>query len=335
MPDPLLGRLAGLECEQALRVGVGLLLPGLCLVGIGRPELIIYAVFGSFAGMYARSASRSVRLVQQSQGALLLLAGTAVGILLSQAGARPAVVVASATVFAVAGSMLADFFALRPEGPFYGVFALGAVAGVPASLVAPLEAWGIAAGSAAFALLIGLTGPDVMPTSARAIAAAVRRERARARPAAMLHAVRYAVAISFAGTIAILLGLGHANWAIAGAAVTLAAADPRGRLWRGVHRLLGTVAGLALTAVILAPELSARTSAFLVILLLFPTEMFMAVNYAVALSFFTPMIMLMTELAAPIGVSELLSTRAAGTLVGVLTGFAVTYLIRDRAAVEV
>jgi uncharacterized membrane protein YccC len=146
----------------------------------------------------------------------------------------------------------------------------------------------------------------------------------------VLHAARYAVAVGVAGGVALLLGLGHANWAIAGAAVTLAAADPRGRLWRGIHRLLGTLAGLVLTALVLAPDLGPRTLALLVILLLVPTEMFMTVSYAVALSFFTPMIMLMTELAAPIGVGELLSTRAAGTLVGVLTGFAVTYLVRDR-----
>ena len=128
--------------------------------------------------------------------------------------------------------------------------------------------------------------------------------------------MRYVLAISIAGSAAYVLDLGHVNWAIAGAAVTLAAADPRGRLRRGVHRLIGTVAGLAFTALILALDPHPTALAVIVILLIFPTELFMSVNYAVALSFFTPMIMLMTELAQPISVGELISSRALGTIVG-------------------
>ena len=320
------------EKAHAVRVSVGLMVPGLLLVAVGRPDLIIYAVFGSFTGMYGRADSRALRLLHQSQGAVLLLAGTATGIALARwhAGTVPVVVVA--TLFAIGGSMVADFFALRPEGPFYGVFALGALAGVPSTLTTPAVGWLIAAGAAALAILIGLGSAAASTDPGRRIHHAVRRQRVRQRSAAFVHAGRYAIAVALAGSLAHAVALGHVNWAIAGAVVTLASADPRERLRRGLHRMAGTLAGLAVTALLLLPGLSPRPLALLVILLLFPTELFMAVNYALALSFFTPMIMVMTELADPIGIKELLTTRALGTVLGVLCGLAVNYCVRDRSA---
>ncbi|WP_190812761.1 hypothetical protein [Saccharopolyspora pogona] len=42
---------------HACRVAVGLFFPVLVLLMSGRPDLIIYAVFGSFTGMYGRAES--------------------------------------------------------------------------------------------------------------------------------------------------------------------------------------------------------------------------------------------------------------------------------------
>lgn len=319
------------DWAHAARVSLGLLLPGIALLVADRPELIIYAVFGSFAGMYGRAESRTLRLLHQSQGAVLLLAGTAVGIGLARMAADALTVTVAAVLFAVVGSLLADFFSLRPDGPFYGIFALGALAGMPAGLGDPLVLFAIPAGSALLAVVIGLVSGRTAQ-SAQSLAATVREQRLRSRPDAMTHAVRYAVAVAAAGAAAMACGLHHVNWAIAGAAVTLAAADSRGRLLRGIHRVVGTVTGLAVTAVVLAPAFSPRTLAIVVICLLFPTELFMAVNYALALSFFTPMIMLMTELAEPIGLGELLRDRALGTMLGVVVALLVSALVRDTAS---
>ncbi len=319
------------DWTHAARVSLGLLLPGIVLLVAGRPELIIYAVFGSFAGMYGRAESRSLRLLHQSQGALLLLAGTAAGIALARVDADALTVTVVAALFAVVGSLLADFFSLRPEGPFYGIFALGALAGIPSDLGEPLLLFAIAAGSALLAVVIGIATGGA-PASMQSLLARVREQRIRSRADAVTHAVRYAVAVATAGAAAMSCGLSHVNWAIAGAAVTLAAADPRGRLRRGVHRVVGTVTGLAVTAAVLAPGFSPQTTAVIVICLLFPTELFMAVSYALALSFFTPMIMLMTELAEPIGLGELLRDRGLGTMLGVVVGLMVSAVVRDVGA---
>ena len=322
------GQRAAADWGHAARVSLGLVLPGAALVLADRPELIIYAVFGSFAGMYGRADSRTLRLLHQSQGALLLLTGTVVGITLAQLDADSTTIMVAAVVFAVLGSLLADFFSLRPEGPFYGIFALGALAGMPADLGSPVRLALIALGSAVLAVVIGLvSGGRGDPV--RALVDTLRAQRMRSRRGAVVHALRYAVAVALAGSAALACGLNHVNWAIAGAAVTLAAADSRGRVRRGVHRVVGTVAGLGVTALVLAPGFSPRTLAIVVICLLFPTELFMAVNYAVALSFFTPMIMLMTELAEPIGTGELLKDRALGTMIGVLIALVVSWAVRD------
>ncbi|MDO7867232.1 FUSC family protein [Nocardioides jiangxiensis] len=323
-------RRAMADWAHAARVSLGLVLPGAALVLADRPELIIYAVFGSFAGMYGRAESRTLRLLHQSQGALLLLTGTVIGVALAHADAdRPTIIVAAAC-FAVVGSLVADFFSLRPEGPFYGIFALGALAGMP-ELASPLALTTIAVASAVLAVLIGLASGR-SGDAVRALVETVRAQRLRSRPGAVVHAFRYAVAVAAAGSAALACGLTHVNWAIAGAAVTLAAADSRGRLLRGIHRVVGTIAGLAVTALALAPGFSPRTLAIVVICLLFPTELFMAVNYALALSFFTPMIMLMTELAQPIGMRELLEDRALGTMLGVVVALVVSWVLRDATS---
>jgi uncharacterized membrane protein YccC len=61
--------------------------------------------------------------------------------------------------------------------------------------------------------------------------------------------------------------------------------------------------------------------------LLFPTELFMTHHHAVALGFFTPLIMLMTDLAAPTEPLVLLTARGIDTIIGVAAAIAVSMLL--------
>ena len=47
--------------RPALRVALGLAIPGIALLAAGRPDLIIYAVFGAITGMYGRTETRGRR----------------------------------------------------------------------------------------------------------------------------------------------------------------------------------------------------------------------------------------------------------------------------------
>ncbi|WP_233611889.1 FUSC family protein [Amycolatopsis sp. WAC 01376] len=322
---------------HACRVAVGLLVPGLALLFAGRPELIIFAAFGSFAGMYGRAESRGLRLRHQAQGGAILLTGVAVGTLLSACHARPWVLVVTEAGFAFAGALVTNRLDLVPRGPFFGIFALGAIALVPAD-GAGLS---ICAGTVLFCVLIGLTGPKrVLGRSAISPPGVTCGqedcERGRRRSCAVVHAARYVAAISAAGFCGLLLGVEHANWAMASAAVPLAAVDARNRLHPGVrsvlhrsaHRVLGTFAGLGVTALLLLPDFSETLLALSVIALLFPTELFMSRHYGLALGFFTPLIMVMTELATPAEPVPLLTDRVLDTLIGLVAGIAAAVLVR-------
>ncbi|WP_270951308.1 hypothetical protein [Saccharopolyspora oryzae] len=232
--------------RHACRVAVGLFGPGLVLLAAGRPDLIIYAAFGSFTGMYGRAEPHRLRLVHQAQAGGVLLSGVGTGVLLSHSHAPPWVLVVTQIGCASVWSLVSDRLGLRPAGPFFGIFALGATASVPADRVAPWAAISICAATVLFCLLVSSAG-------------AIRsRERFTGRqvergPGSLVHAGRYAVAVSAAGAGGLVLGVDHANWATASAAVPLAVIGVRDRLapgirdvtHRGIHRVLGTLAGLS------------------------------------------------------------------------------------------
>lgn len=305
--------------RPALRVALGLAVPGAALLFAGRPDLMIYAVFGAVTGMYGRAEPRRRRVVHQAQAAGILLGGVAIGVALANAHAHPWALVVTAVVFVAVGSVVTDRLGLKPEGPFYGVFALGAVATVHPGQVSPVAAVFICAATALLCVLLGAL--DMRRGQAAACAPAAPAQ------GVMVHAIRYATAVAAAGTAGVLLGVEHANWAIAAAAGPLAAADTGGRVRRGVHRLLGTLVGLVVAALLLVPHPNEYVLAICLMVLLFPTELFMAHHHAVALGFFTPLIMLMTDLAEPAEPLALLADRGIDTVIGVAAAISVAVLL--------
>jgi hypothetical protein len=326
----------------AFRVAISVAVPSLTLLLLGRADLIMYAVFGALTGMYGRSEPHQLRLKHQAQAALVLLTGVAVGVLLSVNQLHSWWLVGIEAVLAGAGSVFADKVRLKPNGPFFGILALGACASVP--LAVPwYAALLIAAASAVFSLAVGFGGwvrsRAWQPGAARSI---VSLRAVGARPV-VVHAARYVLAVGAAGTLGVLSGSGHPHWAMAAAAVPLAGADLPSSVRRGIHRIVGTFFGLAVTAVVLLPgpwptvEILAvhhvAVLAVLVIVFQFTTELFMARHYGLAMVSFTPVILLMTQLAAPIDPAVLILERGVETLVGALVGILVVLLVR-RARVQ-
>ncbi|MGW5309247.1 FUSC family protein [Nocardia thailandica] len=334
MPIPLpwpgapIRRLAtDIDHLPAVRVFTGLAVPGLILVALGRTDLLIFAVFGSFTGMYGYAESSRLRLKHQGEAAVLLVGGVGAGLLVGGAHASPAVLVAAVAVFAAVTSPLTDRLGLRPEGPFFGIFAFGAVAMVAGHQHDRLLALAVSAATALLCVGAGYLESRRHPARDELHP----RVRPRSGAVSVVHAGRYALAIAIAGGIGMLLGVGHANWGMAGAAVPLAAADSRGRIRRGIHRVVGTFVGLAVTAPLLLPGPGPTVLALAIIALLYPTELFMVRHYGIALGFFTPLIMAMTELAAPGDPVVLLGDRAVDTVLGAVVGVAVALLIREPA----
>lgn len=63
----------------AVRMALSVAAPVLGLLLAGRPELIVYAVFGSFTAMYGKVETHQLRLTHQTQAAFLLVAGATIG----------------------------------------------------------------------------------------------------------------------------------------------------------------------------------------------------------------------------------------------------------------
>ncbi|NKX87115.1 FUSC family protein [Nocardia coubleae] len=315
----------------AARVFVGLAIPGLMLVAAGRTDLLIYAVFGSFTGMYGFAEAPRQRLAHQCEAAVMLVGAVGAGILLGRLHAPPAVLVAAVAVFAAVASPVTDRLGLRPEGPFFGIFAFGAIAMVADTQRHPVTALLVCAGTAILCVAVGYLESTRRVRRGTATDVPSRCPPHRHGIDSTTQAGRYALAISLSGGIGLLLGVGHANWAMAGAAVPLAAATSRDRLTRGMHRVIGTFLGLLVATPLLIPGPSPAVLGLAIIALLYPTELFMARHYALALGFFTPLIMAMTELADPTDPLTMLTERGLDTVIGVAVGLAVALLIRDPA----
>lgn len=317
-------------------MALGLLFPGMLLLLAGRPELILYAFFGSVTGMYGRLESPLERFRHQFHGAGMLLTGTLAGVLLAEHEAPAWFLVCCVTAFATAGSLLTDRLHLRPGGPFFGIFALGATATVGPGLVSPWVAFAICALTAGFSLLLGLVTP--LAAGIGGPHEPVAHSPRGLPPGAGTHATRYALATGAAGVAGLGLGIDHANWAMAAAAVPLAVVnageplDLRAVAERGLQRVTGTAAGLGVTALVLLPQPSATVLGVAVILLLFPTELFMSRHYGLALGFFTPLIMIMTELVDPADPVTMLVSRGLDTVIGVAAGVAAAALISGSVA---
>jgi uncharacterized membrane protein YccC len=314
----------------ALRVGVGVAVPSLLLIAIGRPDLLIYAVFGAFTGMYGRNETHRLRLQHQGQAALMLVAAVGIGVVLSASHGPEWVLVIVECAFAGLASLYSDRVGLRPSGPFFGLFALGACASVPTSIPVAVAIL-IAATSAGVALVVGVAGWARI----RQWDPSVRRQIPQTHP--RLNAVSYVIGIGIAGALSAGLHIGHPNWAMAAAAVPLSGAGLSHRLTRGLHRILGTLVGLVVAAAILLPAGMPRSPiilALIIVVLQFPTELFMTRNYGLALVFFTPLILLMTQLANPVDPATMLTDRAVETIGGAIVGMAVAVTIRPRRARE-
>ncbi|MET3719606.1 MULTISPECIES: FUSC family protein [unclassified Arthrobacter] len=324
----------------ALRVAASVAVPSLILLLLGRADLIIYAVFGALTGMYGRSEPHQLRLRHQSQAALVLVGGVAVGVFLSVNHLQSWWLVAVEAVLAGAGSVYSDRVMLKPNGPFFGILALGACASVPTT-IPWYVALMIAGGSAAFSVAVGFGGWVRGRSWQRGASRDAVTLSGAAGRAAAVHAARYTLAVGLAGTLGVLSGSGHPHWAMAAAAVPLAGADLPSRVRRGIHRIVGTFLGLAVTAVVLvpapwslAPLFAAHqvvVLALLVIIFQFTTELFMTRHYGLAMVSFTPVILLMTQLAGPTDPLVLILERGVETCVGAVVGILVVVAVRQRA----
>lgn len=316
----------------AVRAGGTLLVALLVLHATDSLELGAAATFGAFAAIYGGAVPYRRRWRQQVALAGLLTGAVACGSLVATSAHRAWWAVLVAAVWAAIGAAGSDRWRWRPPGPVFLVFAAATCASVPISLDRVPLAVGTCLATAAFAIALAVVETAVE----------VRRGEVPADPPPLpplpplppgrrrLQAVRCAVAVLVAGTLMTSTGLAHPYWAMVAAVVPLAATTLRQQVARGVHRVLGTLAGLVLAGLLLVLPLSAVGVIVVVALLQAGTELVVTRNYGVALVLITPLALLVTDLAHPEPLGELLGSRFVETAAGALVGLATAVLTRRR-----
>ncbi|BBE21585.1 FUSC family protein [Arthrobacter sp. MN05-02] len=306
--------------HPALRCAASVGIPLFLVVVLGRLDLAIFATFGAFAGIYGRNEPHRQRLATQLRGGGLMLAVILAAALTARADVGPWVLVLLTSAVAGLGTFAAGLFRLRPGGSLFHIFAFAAIASVPGQ--PPLwQGLATAVATVGLAVLLGQSG------------ALWPRHRTgwtrggTGRPTAHLAALGresalYVVAALLSGSAATALGIGHSYWAMVAATVPLVGQSARARVTRGLQRILGTFAGLVLTALILLPGPSAWQLVVVIAVAQFAAEMFVLRQYALAQAFVTPLALVSTELAHPSDPAVLLADRAIETVLGAAVGIA-------------
>lgn len=321
--------------QAAIRVAAGLFIPLITLLLLGRLDLAIFASFAAFTGIYGRNEPHRTRLVAQIRAGLLMLAvilAATVAARLSPDGRMdPWGIVIGTTLVAWACSVIVGYWRLRPAGSLFHIFAFAAVASVPHQ--PPLgEAALTAVATAVLSLLIGVASrvspARRTPLTWAGIGSAWRVSRgAQERRAIWLESLGYLVAAALAGTVATIvgqaLGFGHNYWAMVAAVVPLVGHTTRHRVARGLQRILGTVVGLLVLALIVAARPQAWAVVVLIALCQFGAEMLIARQYFLAQVFVTPLALMSTLLVVRVDPLGLLHDRFIDTAIGAVIGVAV------------
>lgn len=159
-----------------------------------------------------------------------------------------------------------------------------------------------------------------------------QRLRSAAHPSshAAVTALRTTIAALLAGGISVVAGLGRPDWAVIGAVLVLQMGPDRVRVGiRGMHRVLGTAAGLAIFAALHLLDL--HTGVLIVVLAVLNVliELTVTTNYALAVTFITPLALLMGAADLPLG--QQMGSRIVETVLGVALAVAMTWLLFPRA----
>lgn len=150
------------------------------------------------------------------------------------------------------------------------------------------------------------------------------------RSSALGRAAMFAVGTLVAGAIPLLIGIGHPYWAMVSAIAGLSAATGFHRVLRATHRLVGTVLGLGIAALLLAFEPSGLVVVLLVIALQGGVELFIVRNYTIGLLFLTPLVLVMGRLAGDVSAAQLLLERGVETAIGVAVAIGIAVVLEWR-----
>ena len=315
------------DIEAAIRVAVAVGLPLLALDAIGRLDLAVYAAFGGLAMLYGHGEPAKRRVESQIVAGVGLAVTIAVAMAYSAAQAPvwllgvllAATVIAAATVGA----------AMRwvPRGEMFFVLVLLIIADIPTSWDRLPLGIAVGAGGAAFSVLLALLNrigapegepqPDGWRRRMTAGYAALDRGQH------LVLVVAATLGVLTAWLLALALGVGNPFWAavtVAALMPALAAAD----VWhRTLHLMLGTLGGVGVATFLFSFNPGHLALIAIIIVCQATAEIAVSRNYGVALLFFSPLAIAMSNLSRGAPWQPLLIDRLAEAAIGTAVAFVV------------
>lgn len=311
----------GPRWQLGLQAAIGLTAPIVVMTMLGMPTLGFVAASGAFTVLFAGAAPVVERArVLPLVGIGLTLSATAGAF----SAAEPWLVTIGIVAVALVGSGLAFGFRLGPPGPLFFVLMFGLSAQVVAhAQITPLEYTAAVAGGCLFAYLVAVS-PLFIPR----IRARRPRPLSELLPGPALDAdakillLRVAIVSALGVLIGSFVDPARSYW-IVGAAIAVigSAAARKAAFQRGLHRMLGTVLGVGVYALLTLLHPSGLWIALLLGIMQFSVELVIVRHYALALMIITPLVLLLTGAATgQIGSMDVALERIIDTVVGATLG---------------
>jgi uncharacterized membrane protein YccC len=295
----------------------------------GHQSLGLVASLGAFTALYGSTLRLGDRFRALPLVAIGFVTASVLGVLCS---ANPWLSSACLITVAAVACTIAFGVGLGPPGPMMFVLVAG-ISGRLAARTTSLDAFLIpalvAAGAfGAYLLVIALLAPPLMRTREgeadrlRTGFLPIWRDTKTATIAA-----RVVVAVATAALLSLLLGLHRSYWvAMVAGAVLQASHLSRSSAIRAMHRVVGTVLGVAIFGLI---ELAEPRGLWLVVvlaLLQFAIEVVVARHYALALTFITPTALIISAAGCSRNLLALAAERLVDTVLGAAIAMAVLWI---------
>ena len=320
-----------LEVEVAFRAAVAAVVPLAILVLVGRTDLAPYAAFGGMAAIFGRGERYRVRARTVSVAAAGILVSVAAGTALAAASAPPWIEAIVLLVVIAAGVVVVNVAPLSPPTTLFFVFGLLVCAQVPTPSGEFVLRIGIAVVSAAFAVALTLSGWLLRRFGGEATRAVLKdlprapvsRPGAARDPRVWLNVAQNGAGALAAGALALAFGPGHPYWAVVSVIAVVPPAGAAHSLSRAAHRVLGTVGGVVLAALVLWPAPPVWVLVLVVGIAQFGAEILVGRHYGAALLCITPLALVVAWIAAPVDLGGLVADRVIETVIGCAVGVAV------------
>lgn len=307
----------------ALQAGLGIAIPIAVMTLLGAPALGYIGASGAFTVIFAGALAvvERARILPIVAAGLVACAG--LGALVAHDRWLSSIGVA---VVAILSAALMFGFRMGPPGPIFFILVFGLSAQIVSSAAVDPGLYVLVfAAGCALSLLIALT-PLLLPR--------VRRVHARPLheifpgPAWNEDARMLLIRVALVSVIGVAVGAfvdPRRGYWIVGSAVAVIGlvASRKAAFQRGIHRMVGTILGAGVYALLALAHPSGLWLALLLGVLQFLIEMVVVSNYALALLFITPLVLTLTGAAnGELGSMVVAGERIVDTFIGAVLGMA-------------